>query len=82
MWMRDQDHWVDLMPWQPSDTVRPGSAVNELTVRAIGDQLTLLVNGAEAATHTDGTLTAGGVGIFVGGDGNQVSLDHLAIRTP
>jgi hypothetical protein len=82
MWLRDTDHWVDLLPWQHADAVQPDTAVNQLTVRAIGDQLTLLVNGAQVATHTDRTLHAGGVGLFVGGDGNQVSVDHVSIETP
>jgi Domain of unknown function (DUF4388) len=82
IWLRDNDHWVDLLPWQRSDAVRPGTAVNELTVRAVGDQLSLLVNGAQAATRTDATLKAGGAGLFVGGDGNQVSVDHVSIQTP
>jgi hypothetical protein len=51
-------------------------------VRAIGDQLTLLVNGAQAATRTDSTLKAGGAGLFVGGDGNQVSVDHVSVQNP
>lgn len=82
MWLRDNDHWVDLLPWQRADAVRPGTAVNELTVRAIGSQLTLLVNGSEVATRTDATLAAGTPGVFVGGDGNQVAIDHLTVQTP
>jgi hypothetical protein len=82
MWLRDNDRWVDLLPWQRSDAVRPGTATNELTVRAIGDRLTLAVNGAEVASRTDATLPSGRAGIFVGGDGNQVALDHLTIQAP
>jgi len=82
MWLRDNDRWIDLLPWQRSDAVRTGTAINELTVRAIGDRLSLLVNGAEVATRTDATLPSGHVGLFVGGDGNQVAVEHLAIQTP
>ena len=81
MWLRDNDRWIDLLPWQRSDAVRTGTAINELTVRAIGDRLSLLVNGAEVATRTDATLPSGHVGLFVGGDGNQVAVEHLAIQT-
>ena len=82
IWRRDADHWVDLLPWQHSDAVKTGSASNELTVRAIGNTLSLSVNGTEVATRTDGTFTGGSVGAFVGGDGNVVSLDHYLIQTP
>jgi hypothetical protein len=82
MWRRDGDHWVDLLPWQRSDAVRTGAAVNELTVRALGNNLTMLVNGSQVATRTDDTLAAGGVGLFVGGDGNQVAVDHVGVQTP
>ncbi|MBV9169473.1 MAG: DUF4388 domain-containing protein [Chloroflexi bacterium] len=82
MWLRDNDHWVDLLAWQRSDAVRPGTAANDLTVRAVGDQLTLLVNGTQVASQTDSTLKAGGAGVFVGGDGNQVSVDHFSVQAP
>ena len=82
MWRRDGDHWVDLLAWQASDAVKPNSATNELTVRAVGNTLTLLVNGVQVTTRTDSTFTAGGVGLFVGGDGNQVAVDHFSIQTP
>jgi hypothetical protein len=82
IWRRDGDRWIDILPWERSDAVRPGNAVNELTVRAIGDRLSLSVNGAEAASVTDATLPAGGVGAFVGGDGNQVALEHFAVQVP
>jgi len=34
------------------------------------------------ATKTDDTFSAGGVGVFVGGDGNQVAVDRFSIQTP
>jgi hypothetical protein len=82
IWRREGDRWVDLLPWQRSDAVKPANATNELTVRAIGDRLSLSVNGTEVGTRADGVLAVGNVGIFVGGDGNQVALEQISVRTP
>jgi Domain of unknown function (DUF4388) len=82
IWRRETDHWVDLQPWQRSDAVKPGNASNELTVRAIGNTLSLIVNGVEVATRTDAAYAGGRIGLFVGGDGNQVALDHFVVQTP
>jgi hypothetical protein len=82
MWRRDSDHWTDLLPWQHSDAVKPGIASNDVTVRAIGNTLSLSVNGTEVATRTDTGFTGGRAGLFVGGDGNQVAVSHFSIQTP
>jgi hypothetical protein len=82
VWRRDGDQWIDLLPWQHSDAVKPGTAPNELAVRAVGSSLSLLVNGTQVTTRTDDTLSAGDVGIFVGGDGNEVALEHFTVQTP
>ena len=82
IWRRDMDHWVDIVPWQHADAVHPGTATNELIVSAIGNRLILSVNGTPVVTRTDPTLSTGGVGMLVGGDGNQVAIDHFSIRTP
>jgi LPXTG-site transpeptidase (sortase) family protein len=82
VWRREDNAWVDLVPWTASDAVRRGDAANDLEVWATGAQLTLVVNGIEVARQIDRTLTAGGVGVFVGGDGNDVALEHLLVRTP
>jgi Domain of unknown function (DUF4388) len=82
IWRRDGDHWVDLLPWQKSNAVRSGTASNELSVRAIGNRLTLFVNGSQVASRDDATLANGGVGVFVGGDGNQVVLDRFSVQLP
>jgi hypothetical protein len=34
------------------------------------------------ATIHDEALDAGGVGIFVGGDYNEVALDHFSVELP
>jgi hypothetical protein len=82
MWRRDDTRWVDLLTWTDSPAVRPGSALNELAVRAIGNQFTLLVNGREVMTQTDSTLATGGVGIYVGGDNNEVAIDRFTVVAP
>jgi hypothetical protein len=82
IWRRDEDRWIDLLPWTRSEAVQPGAATNELSVRAVGPQLTFLVNGIEVASRIDATLAEGGVGVFAGGDLNQVSIEHFTVQTP
>jgi hypothetical protein len=80
MWRRVEDAWIDLLPWTASDAVRPGGAANEITARAQGPRLTLLVNGVEVASELDDTLRQGGVGVFAGGDGNDVMFEGFGVR--
>jgi hypothetical protein len=82
VWRRDGDRWIDLVPWTPSQVVRPGDQPNELSVRADGDRLVFIVNGTEVANQVDASLAAGAVGVFAGGDGNQVVLQHVAVESP
>jgi hypothetical protein len=82
IWRRDGDHWVDLVPWTPSASVRPDGSSNDLTARALGNQLTFTINGTEVASVRDGLLAAGGVGVFVGGDFNEVALDRFTVDVP
>jgi hypothetical protein len=82
IWRREGDRWVDLLPWQRAEAVHPGNVTNDVTVRASGDRLSLSVNGTEVAVRNDANLTVGNVGIFVGGDGNQVALEQLTVTTP
>jgi hypothetical protein len=80
IWRREDDHWIDLVPWTISGAVHAGEAANEVTVQTAGADLILRVNGAQAARVPVG-LTNGGVGVFVGGDGNHVVLERLTVRT-
>ena len=82
IWRREEDHWVDLLPWTPSEVVRPGGAANELLVQAVGSQLIFWVNGTEVAKVEDSVLPEGGVGIFVGGDFNEVLLERFIVQVP
>lgn len=82
IWRRDGDRWIDLVPWMRSPNIRSGGSPNDLVVRATGDELTFSVNGADVATIHDDVLDAGGVGLFVGGDDNEVALDHFSVHVP
>jgi hypothetical protein len=82
IWRRDGNAWVDLVAWKRSDAVKTGTATNELTASAIGNRLSLSVNGTQVASITDGTYSSGNVGLFSGGDGNQVVVDRLSVQTP
>ena len=55
---------------------------NDLAVRAIGTRFTFTINGTRVAAVEDSVLTAGGVGVFVGGDFNEVALDHFTVELP
>jgi hypothetical protein len=78
-WERDDDHWIDLLPWTPASAVQPGDASNDVEVRARGDDLRFLVNGVQV-TEVTTLLPAGRVGVFVGGDGNHVALNHFRVE--
>ena len=78
-WQRDEDRWIDLLPWTPSSAVRDGGGPNELKVQAMGRQLTFVVNDAIVGqVETD--LPPGRVGVFLGGDGNQAVLEQFAVE--
>jgi hypothetical protein len=81
IWRRDGDHWVDLVPWTPVEAVRPGSVANDLTAQAIGSHLSLAVNGVSVASIDDPTLVDGGVGLFAGGDLNEVVVEALQLQS-
>jgi hypothetical protein len=82
IWRREIDTWVELVPWTRSGAVRPAADGNLIEASAVGQQLTLLVNGTQAASATDSGLAQGGVGVFLGGDGNEAVLERLAVQAP
>jgi hypothetical protein len=82
VWLRDNDRWVDLLTWTASDAIKAGTGANDLTVTAIGDQLSFLVNGIPVVSEVDSMLHTGAIGVFTGGDGNDVALDRVAVRVP
>ncbi|MCC6177307.1 MAG: hypothetical protein IT305_18565 [Chloroflexi bacterium] len=77
IWRRDDDRWIDLISWTPSSAIKPGGAANELQVQVDGDSLVFLVNGTELTRQRDAALSPGALGVFVGGDGNQVVLERV-----
>jgi hypothetical protein len=81
VWRREGDHWIDLVPWTRSQAVRQGGSPNELVVRAVGSQLLFTINGLEMARVDDDVLARGGVGVFAGGDNNEVALDRFIVQT-
>jgi len=82
IWRREGDRWLDLIPWTPSELVPQGGVTNEVTVQATGQELTFLVNGKVLANLVGAVLRDGGVGIFVGGDLNEVVVDRFTVQTP
>jgi hypothetical protein len=80
IWRREEDRWVDLLPWTRSEAVRPDGAVNEVSVQARGPRLTLRVNGTDVTTAEDSALDMGAVGVFVGGDLNDVVMQRFAVQ--
>lgn len=82
IWRREGDHWIDLVPWMRSTAVRPGGSPNDLVVRAVGNSLAFSINGTQVAALQEDTLPAGGVGVFIGGDNNEVALDRFTVQIP
>jgi Domain of unknown function (DUF4388) len=83
VWRREADRWVDLVPWTHSAAVRSGGSPNELTVRVDGSGMMFSINGVDVATVDDTELPVGGkVGVFVGGDFNEVALDRFLVLIP
>lgn len=82
VWRREGDRWVDLVPWTRSQAVRQGGSPNELIVRLAGGQILLTINGIEVGRVDDDVLAHGGVGVFAGGDNNEVALDRFTVRVP
>jgi hypothetical protein len=82
VWQREQSRWIDVVPWTHSEAVHSGIEPNTLKVTTRGAALRFEVNGEVVADFTFTALPpAGGVGIIVGGDLNEVALEWLRIET-
>jgi hypothetical protein len=82
IWQRNEARWIDVMPWTHSDAVHLDRESNALVVSIRDNVLRFEVNGQVLADLTyDGVPPRGGVGIFVGGDLNEVVLDSLRIES-
>jgi hypothetical protein len=80
VWRRDNDRWMELQSWTPSTAVQTGTTSNDLAVRVVGNQLSFTVNGVDVFNASDDSLGPGGVGVFVGGDSNEVALEKFVVR--
>lgn len=80
IWLRDGTKWIDIVPWMASNAVQPGMASNDLSVTVAGDDMTFSINGKPVAKQVDTQLHHGAMGVFVGGDGNQVAVSHVTVR--
>ncbi len=80
IWRRDQDRWIELVPWTRCEAVQPGESANDLSFEVVGGRLSLMVNGRAAATTSDAILDRGGVGLFVAGNGNDLLVDRFVVQ--
>src|SRR5438874_4941159 len=78
-WRRDNDRWVDLVPWTKSAAVFAGGAANRFDVRATGSQFTFSVHDIPVAQVTDDTLAACAIGVFAGVHGTHVQVDRFTV---
>jgi len=82
VWLRNNDEWLELLPWTPSDAVRRGPVRNDLAVRSVGQHLAFAVNGTPVFAREDAHLGPGGIGVFAGGDANDVALHRFVAQAP
>jgi hypothetical protein len=83
IWQREGMRWLPVMPWRRSDAVRPGLAENDVKVIGHEDQVSFVVNGQQVAglAYT-GLPTRGGLGVFLGGDLNEVTVTRFSVQVP
>ena len=81
----ENSEWVEIVPWDSSDVVRPGE-YNELTVQRVGYDYTFSVNGEELATFTYSDFTEGqpglNVDIFPEGTTIEFEFDDFLVTAP
>jgi hypothetical protein len=83
IWQRDGARWTAVMAWRHSDAVRPGQAENELKVIGHENQVSFVVNAQQVAGLIYTALpTRGGVGLFLGGDLNEITVTRLTVQVP
>jgi hypothetical protein len=81
IWRRHIDRWAELQPWTSSSAIRPDASENELTAQVLANRMTLLANGTVLAS-VDVALAEGGVGLFTGGDFNDVLVEQFRVQVP
>jgi hypothetical protein len=79
-WRRDDDRWADLLPLTQSGAIRQGRELNHLSVLAVGERLSLVINGIEAASIPDPAPVAGNIGLFLNGDYAHVLVERVVVQ--
>jgi hypothetical protein len=82
VWQRDQTRWIDVLPWTHSEAVHAERRPNVIVASTSGTRVRFEVNGVQVADLSYAGLPAsGGIGVFVGGDFNEVVLDWLRMES-
>ncbi len=81
IWRRDGLRWLDVVPWTATPAVRTDTGRNDLAIQVIDDRLVFLVNGRRVVDFAVADIPpAGRVGLFTGGDLNQVVVEHFQVQ--
>src|SRR5207245_1212711 len=80
IWRRDSDQWIETFPWTPSDFILRGAARNELTVRAVGEELIFTVNNQRLASVVGTWFRDGNVGMIVSGELSEVVVERFTVE--
>lgn len=78
-WRRQEDQWVDILGWTQMPSIKSGTGENQLSVRVDGGQASFSVNGVEVPLPSRPQVSPGGLGLFLGGDGNEAVLTRLTL---
>jgi hypothetical protein len=81
IWQRAETRWIDILGWTHSDAVHPDREPNVLAATLHQQAVQFQVNGEVVANVLySGLPPSGGVGVFTGGDLNEVALEWLRIE--
>ncbi len=77
--------WLTLVDWTPSPAINVGQAENALRVSALGNKISVYVNGQFLAEVEDDSFRHGDIGFFAGTfdqPGVHISFDDLRVWAP
>jgi uncharacterized protein len=74
--------WFDLLGPSPSAAVRQKDDVNDLTVQAIGPDISFEVNGIQVAHLLDSDPQAGSIEVMVLGPQMEIEINRLQLQAP
>ncbi len=84
--VRDGGSWRTLVDWTASSAIRRHPATNRLGVTAVGDTITLYINGQQVRAIQDNTLSRGWLGFALwqpnGNDNVSFAFDNLLVTEP